>query len=339
MRWWISLILSIILIVLIIPALIIKGFSPVDTVNNSPASRGDQQGDNINITRQASEPDVAMYDHIAKKVVMLALEDYVVGAVAAEMPASFELEALKAQAVAARTLAIKKMRAFGGRGCENHPQADVCSMFSHCQAWISDQQMKKNWKENYQANYEKIKKAVEETRGYIITYRNDPIEVFYHSTSNGRTADAGEVFPTSLPYYGVVNSPGEEDSPRYRQTFTFSNQEFVRIFKKRYPKSNLNASNLASQIRIKSYTESGRVKEVIVGGVTVKGTDFRFLYGLNSTDFKFRFEKDSVKIDTTGYGHGVGMSQVGANHMAKQGHTYVDILKHYYKGIEVEKHR
>ncbi len=338
MRWWVNIILSVILIVLIIPTLIIKGFSS-DEAGKGSISGDDEHGDEISITRRMSEPDVLMYDHSAKKVVRLPIEEYVVGAVAAEMPASFELEALKAQAVAARTLAIKKMRAFGGRGCEKHPQADICSKFNHCQAWISEQQMKNNWKDNYEANYEKIKKAVDETAGYIITYNNKPIEVFYHSTSNGRTADSGEAFSTSLPYYGVVDSPGEEESPRYRQTFTFSNAEFVKIFKKRYPNSKLSSSNLASQIKIKSYTESGRVAEVEVGGITVKGTDFRFLYGLNSTDFKFRFEKDKIKIDTTGFGHGVGMSQVGANYMAKQGHTYIDILKHYYKGIEVDIYR
>jgi len=339
MRWWVNFILSIVLIVLIIPTLIIKGFSSDKAESESAAFGDDERGDDISITRQVRVPDVAMYDHTTKKLVRLALEDYVVGAVAAEMPASFELEALKAQAVAARTLAMKKMRAFGGRGCDKHPQADVCSMFNHCQAWISEQQMKNNWKDRYQANYEKIKKAVEETQGYIITYRDEPIEVFYHSTSNGKTADVSEVFSVSLPYYAVVNSPGEEDSPRYRQTFTFSNDEFVRIFKKSYPSSNLSVSNLTSQIKIKSYTESGRVREVVVGGITVKGTEFRLLYGLNSTDFKFRFEKNKVKIDTVGFGHGVGMSQVGANHMAKQGYTYVDILKHYYKGIEVKKYR
>ena len=135
MRWWVNIILSVILIVLIIPTLIIKGFSS-DEAGKGSISGDDEHGDEISITRRMSEPDVLMYDHSAKKVVRLPIEEYVVGAVAAEMPASFELEALKAQAIAARTLAIK-MRAFGGRGCEKHPQADICSMFNHCQAWIS----------------------------------------------------------------------------------------------------------------------------------------------------------------------------------------------------------
>lgn len=344
MRWWINLLLSIVIIVVVIPALTVQDFSLFGFKDKRSSSEmNGQPNDEIDITSKSKkgvdEPEIAMYDHATKSIIRMPLEEYIIGVVAAEMPASFELEALKAQAVAARTFAVRKMRAFGGNGCSSHPQADVCSLYSHCQAWISDEQQKKNWGSDYAANHEKIVRAVEETRGYIMTYDGAPIEVFFHSTSNGKTEDAGEVFSHSLPYYTVVDSPGEESSPKYKQTFTFSNDQFVKIFKSRYPSSNLSAKNLSSQIRVKSYTKSGRVGELIVGGIAVKGTDFRYLYGLNSTDFKFKFEEDRVVIETTGYGHGVGMSQVGANYMAQQGHTYVEILKHYYKGVEIEKYR
>lgn len=344
MRWWINLLLSIVIIVVVIPALTVQDFSLFGFDDRMPPSETDwQPRDEIDIKTKSPKSvenlEVTVYDHATKSIIKMPLEEYIVGVVAAEMPASFELEALKAQAVAARTFAIRKMRALGGSGCSSHPQADVCSLYSHCQAWISDEQQKKNWGSDYIANHEKIVRAVEETRGYIMTYKGTPIEVFFHSTSNGKTEDAGEVFSHSLPYYTVVESPGEENSPKYKQTFTFSNDQFVKIFKSRYPDSNLSAKNLSSQIKIKSYTKSGRVGELIVGGITVKGTDFRYLYGLNSTDFKFKFEGDKVIIETTGYGHGVGMSQVGANYMAQQGHTYTDILRHYYKGVDIEKYR
>jgi len=344
MKWWINLLLSIVIIVVVIPALTVQDFSLSGVEDKiSPSETNGQPKDKIDIIdkseRESGRLEVVMYDHTSKKTVKMLLEEYIVGVVAAEMPASFELEALKAQAVAARTFAIRKMRTFGGSGCSNHPQADVCSLYSHCQAWISDEQQRKNWGSSYAANHEKIVRAVEETKGYIMTYDGAPIEVFFHSTSNGKTEDAGEVFSHSLPYYTVVDSPGEESSPKYKQTFTFSNDQFVKIFKSRYPRSNLSAKNLSSQIRIKSYTKSGRVGELVVGGITVKGTDFRYLYGLNSTDFRFKFEKYRVVIETRGYGHGVGMSQVGANYMAQQGHTYKEILKHYYRGVEIEKYR
>lgn len=344
MRWGISLLLSIVVIVLVIPMFTVQNFFLFESKGKNSSFKNTNPLDvKVDVIRQneksMGEPEIAVYDHITKNVIRMPLEEYIVGVVAAEMPASFELEALKAQAVAARTFAIKKMRAFGGNGCSNHPQADVCSLYSHCQAWISDEQQKKNWGSDYAINHEKVVKAVEETRGYIMTYDGVPIEVFFHSTSNGKTEDAGEVFSHSLPYYTVVDSPGDENSPKYKQTFAFSNDQFVKIFKSRYPRSNLNTKNLASQIRIKSYTKSGRVAELVVGNVTIKGTDFRYLYGLNSTDFKFKFEDDRVVIETTGYGHGVGMSQVGANYMAQLGYTYVEILKHYYKGVRIEKYR
>ncbi len=329
--------LFIVIIVVVIPTVIVKGFPRTTLVVQSTDLKDENTG--IDIVRQVEDPEIMVYDHTTKKVIKMPLEQYVVGVVAGEMPVSFELEALKAQAVAARTLAVGKMKSLGGKGCTKYPEADVCSLFSHCQAWISDEQQQKNWGQGYEQNRNKIIKAVQETYGDIITYDNAPIEVFFHSTSNGKTEDAGEVFSHSLPYYTVVESRGEENGPKYRQTFTLSNTEFVKIFKSRYPKSNLISTNLSSQIRIKNHTASGRVGELEVGGITVKGTDFRYLYGLNSTDFKFQFEKDKVKIHTIGYGHGVGMSQIGANYMAQKGYTYIEILKHYYKGVEVEKHK
>lgn len=169
-----------------------------------------------------------------------------------------------------------------------------------------------------------------------MTYEGQPIEVFFYSTSNGKTEDVAEVFSASLPYYKVVESPGEEDAPRYKETFSFTYDEFIKIFNSKYPNSGLSASNLDKQIKILSWTDSGRVRDLMVGNTKIKATEFRTLYKLNSTDFSFRFEQGKVYIDTTGYGHGVGMSQIGANAMAKEGKDYREILKHYYRGVEIE---
>jgi stage II sporulation protein D len=266
----------------------------------------------------------------------MPLEEYVVGVVAAEMPSSFEMEALKAQAVAARTLAAKKMRSKGGRGCTKYKGADVCSQFNHCQAWIPESQQRKNWGDKFEENINRIRQAVQETRGYIMTYEGQPIEVFFYSTSNGKTEDVAEVFSASLPYYKVVESPGEEGAPRYKETFSFTYDEFIKIFHSKYTNSGLSASKLDKQIKILSWTDSGRVRELMVGNTKIKATEFRTLYNLNSTDFSFRFEQGKVYIDTIGYGHGVGMSQIGANAMAKEGKDYREILKHYYRGVEIE---
>ncbi len=339
MKRWIDIILLIILMVLMLPTLIVTIFSRRSPDAPPPSFQIPEEEESIRVKETNAvyvEPTITLYNHYTKALEAIPLEEYVVGVVAAEMPSSFELEALKAQAVAARTLAARKLRSHGGGGCTKYKGADVCSQYSHCQAWIPESQQRKNWGSNYEENIQKIRQAVEETRGYIMTYEGRPIEVFFYSTSNGKTEDVAEVFSASLPYYGVVDSPGEEGAPRYKETFTFTYEEFVRIFTTKYPKSGLSISNLENSIKILSRTESGRVRDLMVGNTKVKATDFRVLYKLNSTDFTFRFDQGKVYIDTIGYGHGVGMSQIGANVMAKKGQKYIEILKHYYRGIEIQ---
>jgi len=288
----------------------------------------------IIIEPQTRELTVKLYNHWSKELVEMPIEEYLIGVVAGEMPASFELEALKAQAVAARTLVVHQMREYGGRGCNQKEGADVCSSYAHCQEWLPEERMRKNWGSSYEENYEKIKQAVMETKGRIITYNGKPIEVFYHSTSNGKTEDVREVFSSSLPYYVSVDSAGEEDAPKFEGSVTYTNQEFADIFYSKY-KVRLNPDNLKSQIKINGYTDSGRIRDLTVGGIRLKATEFRLLYGLNSTDITFIYNKNTITMKTKGFGHGVGMSQVGADRMAEKGYSYTDILKHYYKGVEI----
>lgn len=340
MKWWINILLLITLIVLIIPSFIVKGCQ-VDKEMVTVVEQGievEPELMSIDIETLGEEPLLAVYNHMSKEVMNLPLEQYIVGVVAAEMPASFELEALKAQAVAARTLAIRKMKSYGGRGCSKYNnQSDICTFYGHCQAWISDEEQKTNWKGEYQHNRTKIVQAVEETRGRILTYQGNPIEVFFYSTSNGKTEDVSEVFSAQLPYYKVVDSVGEEDAPKFREVFTFTRKEFIDIFKRKYPNSKLSDKNLEEQVKILSHNESGRVGDISVGGITLKGKDFRSLYGINSADFNIEYSKDEIQIHTKGYGHGVGMSQVGADRMAKDGGSFEDILKHYYIGIDIDR--
>lgn len=343
MKRWIDIIILIVVVVLVLPSLIVSLFSKRDPDDPTPDIQINEDDDESirvkgtsNIGEDYKEPTITLYNHYAEALETMPLEEYVVGVVAAEMPSSFEIEALKAQAVAARTLAARKLRSHGGSGCTKYEGADVCSQFAHCQAWIPESQQKKNWGDKYEENIGKIRQAVEETRGYIMTYEGKPIEVFFYSTSNGKTEDVAEVFSASLPYYGVVDSPGEENAPRYKETLSFTNEEFVKIFNSKYPKSGLSASNLEENVKILSRTDSGRVRDLMVGSTEIKATDFRVLYGLNSTDFNFRFDQGKIYIDTTGYGHGVGMSQIGANAMAQQGKEYGEILKHYYRGVEIQ---
>lgn len=329
---WLNGILIIIIFLILLPSIITKVFSPGSDLPENPSVS--ENTNEIIIIPEKEDIYISMYDVQKREIVKLLLDDYLMGVVAGEMPATFDSEALKAQAVAARTLSIYKMLSFGGRGCNKKEGADVCSSFAHCQEWISEETRQKNWGEYYTANFNKIKQAVLETRGEIMKYDGRPIEVLFHSTSNGKTEDAGEVFSNSLPYYTVVESVGEEDAPKFQGSVTYTKQKFVDIFNNHY-KSSLNTKNLSKQVKINGYTESGRVSDITVGGVKLQATDFRFLYGLNSTDFTIRFDDNSVIINTKGFGHGVGMSQVGADQMAKRGYYYKEILYHYYQGVDI----
>ena len=321
--------LILVALILIIPAVIAllsgpKPSSP-DRVQTDP-----NQG--IIVETSAEEPTIQVYNAGAEQIVPMKLEEYVVGAVAAEMPASYDIEALKAQAVAARTLAAYKWRGRGGTGCSNHPGADICTEYTHCQAWVDDAGMREKWGNSYDKWKQKIIEAVAATRGMILTYHDQPIQVFYYATSNGKTEDCAAVFAQDLPYYGVVESPGEESAPKYDETVTFTRTEVANKINDLYPTAKLNKKNLENQIKIVSHTDSGRVAEVRVGDTTISGSAFRQAFGLNSTDFDLSYQGGNVHIRTLGYGHGVGMSQVGANAMAQKGAGVSEILSHYYLG-------
>ena len=330
----------VIFIVIGIPAIFVSFFGEA---NKSSEPINDRQNSSVwlevSARAQPVKTQLFMYDHNSNNLIEIDIEDYVIGVVAAEMPASFHIEALKAQAVAARTFAVYNMRSLAGDGCENYPEADVCSLFAHCQAWIDTARMKEKWGNDFEMYFEKVSDAVESTRGQIMVYRDQPIEVLFHSTSNGFTEDAGEVFLRSLPYYQVVESRGEENSSRFRDTVVVGFEEFIEIFNRSYPRSGLTAKNIASSLRILSRTGGGRVDRLRVARIELDGTDFRRLFGLDSADFNFRFEDGNVLINTVGFGHGVGMSQVGANYMALNGYDHIEILKHYYVGVEIEKNR
>jgi stage II sporulation protein D len=332
--WVINIVLIMLIVAIIFPSLIVRGCqTPSDT-----------KSDSIKLRKQPAKVrtpdiDIQMYHHSARKLITLPLEEYVKGVLSAEMPASFEMEALKAQAVAARTLAVRNVRSLGGNGVSCYKGADACDRHDHTQAWDSEEEQRKKWGSKYKEYAAKIAKAVEETRGEIITYKDEPIEVFFHSTSGGMTENVEDVFSKPLPYLRSVSSEGEEDAPHFKDQVTMTASQFVKTFKKRYPKAKLTTSNLKSAIKILEYSEGGRVKTIRIGGVTVKGTDVRKTFGLRSANFSIVFKGNKVIFNTIGYGHGVGMSQIGANSMAENGKNYVEILAHYYQNTDVVEYQ
>lgn len=256
----------------------------------------------------------------------LPLEDYLYGVVAAEMPATFESEALKAQAVAARTYAVNRCR-FPNK---DHPDANLCSDSAHCKAYLPPSELEEKFQQQPEL-LQKIKLSVDNTNGQIAVYQGEPISAVFHSTSSGMTENAKDVWGGDLPYLVSVVSEGEEASPRYTETKEFSKEEFIKKInagETKVPFSNTPESWFSNWEK----NNSGSIKSVNLCGVTFKGTTLRSLLGLRSTHFEIT-AADSISITTKGNGHGVGMSQYGANDMAKKGYSYEQILKKYYTGI------
>ena len=250
------------------------------------------------------------------------MDEYLVGVVLAEMPASFEPEALKAQAVVARTYARKAWET-GGK----HGDGSVCVSPACCQGWKSEADyLGQGGREE---DVRKIRQAVRATSGQVLTYNGQLIEATYFSCSGGRTEDAVAVWGTEFPYLQAVDSPGEEGASCYTDSMTFSAEEVER---------RLGVSltdDPGGWVGEVTHTEGGGVDTICIGGRYFTGTEVRALLGLRSTVFSITVQPDSITVDTRGYGHRVGMSQYGADAMAALGYTYKDILAHYYQGTEL----
>ncbi|SHH78630.1 stage II sporulation protein D [Caloranaerobacter azorensis DSM 13643] len=318
--------LFLLFIIIIIPILLLIG-GPSDTKYKNRVIEEDLNKEKI----------IKVYNINTKEVEEIELDEYIKGVVAAEMPAAFEIEALKAQAVAARTYAIYHLEKFKN-GHPDHPEAPLCTGI-HCQAWLSKDELIKLHSENWMKEYwPKIEQAVDSTRGLIITYNGKPIEPLFHSTSGGMTEDSEAVFASKLPYLRSVPSPYEDGAPKLREVVKMTVDEFISKIKSKYPNVKLTKNNLQQKIKLIERSHSGRVMKIMIDGKIVSGREIRGLFNLNSTNFKIMLRKNgSIEIETVGYGHGVGMSQWGANGMAKKGSTFKEILKHYYTGVEIKK--
>ncbi len=247
------------------------------------------------------------------KIICLPLEEYIVGVVAAEMPALFEPEALKAQALAARTYALNYLET-----------NNIISSTTNNQAFITKEEMASKWQDNYSQYYEKINNIVNETKGQIIKYQDKPIKAFYYSSSNGFTADSATVFNQSYDYLQIRESSW--DAENFYNT-TLNKEEFC----------NKLQIDCSKNITIKNITKdsSNRVMSININGIDFSGTEVRKKLTLRSTDFEIKVNENDINITTNGYGHGVGMSQKGANSLAKLGYTYTEILKYYYPNTEI----
>lgn len=256
-----------------------------------------------------------------------SMSEYLPGVLAAEMPASFDPEALKAQAVAARTYIMYCMLG----GSQKHPGADVCNDASCCKAYATEEQLRELWGDSYDEYSRKIRSAAVETDGRYLSYEGSPIQAVFHSSSYGRTEDGGALW-SSLPYLVSVDSPEtEEDVPNFITTVEVSAQDLAQTVMTAYPEA-VFTGGPENWIGAVSDYESGRVASLELGGVPISGAELRTMFTLRSTAFTLEYTGESFLFTVRGYGHGVGMSQYGANVMAKDGCDYITILEHYYPG-------
>ena len=331
--------LAFVFICFLLPALLTKREEPVNS--EKIEENNEMQNNEVSTTENIADESAYQYKNygtiqlLHKKtgeVEKVELDQYLCHVVSAEMPADYEQEALKAQAVVARTYTIYKVRN------KKHDNADICDDSTCCQAWISKEDRLARWEEGKRdANWQKIEQCIKETKGKIITYDNEPINAFFHANSGGTTELPVNVWGGSgFPYLQVVQTAGEEGYTQYASEAEFSKEELIEKLKTKYEDIQIDFEN-KEDIKILEYTDSNRVKTVKFGNHEISGVETRTIFGLKSANFEITKQSDKIKFTVKGFGHGVGMSQTGADTMAKQGSNCEEIIHHFYANIEIKE--
>ena len=280
------------------------------------------------IHNKASSQMINVYNTETEKLMQLEMETYIAGVVAAEMPASFELDALKAQAVAARTFALKRMNVPNSNVKALHSDAQISTSPTTCQAWISDDEQRERWGKDYTKWHQKIIQAVTETAGEVLCYDGVLIDPVYHASCGGGATESAEyVWGNAKPYLASVpcNHPADQHSG---VTMAISQAELM---------EKLDLQSNAVNVIAEERTPSNRLKTMLVGDNAIQGSELRNALGLKSTLIDWRIVGNQMIVTTNGYGHGAGMCQNGANYYAQLGYNYQQILQHYYRGAVVQK--
>ncbi|SHM61755.1 stage II sporulation protein D [Gracilibacillus kekensis] len=326
-NWKIPLIIgitSLLVLMFVIPAMIVIPFKGSESTQASIETENTTASSKQEITALQSPFDVHVLRTAENKVEDIPLEEYVVHVVASEMPADFELEALKAQALAARTYIVRFLLHDSNEDLPGG--ADVTDTVQH-QVYKNTDELRQVWGSDYHWKIEKITEAVKVTQGEIITHGNQPITPAFFSTSNGYTENSEDYWESELPYLRTVESPWDEKiSPKFldQQVFTKADLE---------NKLNISLSQIG-EFQL-TRTESERVASAKIGDKTFTGRDIREKLNLPSNDFTVTKKNNHYVFTTKGYGHGVGMSQYGANGMAQEGKDYTEIVEHYYQGTQI----
>ena len=327
-------ILFLITICFILPAIFTNTTKQTTSTESIKQEKTDLHENATNQTQEVSEGKYSKIKLLHTKtgeVEEVDLETYLCNVVSAEMPVTFEKEALKAQAMVARTYTIYKVNN------KKHDNSDICDSSSCCQAWISKEDRFARWEEDKrEENWKKITEAVNETKGKVITYNASPINAFFHSNSGGKTEIPINVWGGGgYPYLQIVETSGEDAYTQYASEVSYTQEELLNKLKEKYSNIQIDFSN-NEDIKIMEYTESGRVKNVKFGNHNLSGVETRTILGLKSTNFEIILQDGIVKFNVKGYGHGVGMSQTGADSLAKQGQNAEQIVHHFYVDVEIK---
>ncbi len=275
------------------------------------------------------------------EIIEMSMTDYLKGVLPSEMPPAYNIEALKAQAVVARTYAYEKINA--NINGTLHKDSDICDDFAHCQAFHTRDKLISIWKGRGYSDktikeYEKkIAEAIDYTSSVVATYNGQYIKAFFHANSGGKTEGSTEIWgKQNVPYLVPVESKGEENHRYYKSEVRISLDELEKKVNTK-TETPCNLRNNSEKVKVLTYTRSGRVNSVKIGENIVEATSLRTLIGLKSTNFNVEVKENTAIFSVVGYGHGLGMSQTGANYYAKEGYTYDQIIKHYYTGVDITK--
>ena len=283
----------------------------------------------------STESSFRVLDINTGKVLDVPLRDYLIGAAAAEMPVSFEPEAIRAQVVAAHTYALRQCLRERQSPTPELGGADFSNDTSKYQGYFTEKEMRRCYGTCYDANIGKLAAAVDEVMPYVLTYGGEPIIAAFHSMSPGRTESAGDVWGTPVDYLVPVDSSADTSAPRYTEEARFPEPVLRKRLTEAFPEIRL-GSDPAKGIVVGETTESGTVLTALAGDRSVTGNELREALGLRSACFTVEGTEDGITVTTRGFGHGVGLSQYGADAMAKEGHSWREILEHYYPGCTIE---
>lgn len=332
MKRIIEIILLIILVTFLVPIVFTQKFKAKETIAVENKVENIEQNTEINPYTYSKYGTIKLLHHESGEVEELGMDEYLLGVVSAEMPASFEEEALKAQAVVARTYTVYTIEHSNSK----HEGADICDDYKCCQAWISKEDRLNKWEEaTRESNWSKIEDAVNSTKGKIVTFNGEAIDAFFHSNSGGKTEEVANVWGgANLPYLQSVETSGEDGYTQYSSEAEFTKSEFEEKIRKKHPDFVIDY-NQQDCIKTLETTSGDRVKTIKLGNLELSGVEIRTLLGLRSANFTVEISEHNIKFVVKGYGHGVGMSQTGADALAKQGENYENIVKHYYTGVEI----